>query len=346
MNRWMRKDLLGLEDLTREELLLLLNQAKAFQEISLRPIKKVPALRGRTVVLAFLEPSTRTRTSFELAAKRLSADILQIQPSSSSLAKGETVVDTARNIEAMKVDIVVLRHAASGIPAMVARAIKPSVINAGDGSHEHPTQGLVDLFTIQEKKGHIEGLNVLIVGDILHSRVARSDIWGLTKLGARVTVCGPPTLVPPIMETFGVKVSYHLKECLHKADVLIALRLQLERQQEIYIPSFREYTKLYGIDQEKLKLAPKDCILMHPGPVNRGVELSAEVADGPQSVILDQVTNGIAVRMAVLYLVAGAKDKEKAPPAVHGEPFESPQGRPVEPRTIQDDLLHPSTGSG
>ncbi len=313
MTRWTRKDLLGLEELSREELLLLLDQAKAFREVSLRPIKKVPALRGRTVVLCFLEPSTRTRTSFELAAKRLSADILQIQPSSSSLVKGETVLDTARNIEAMQVDIVVLRHSTSGVPAMVAHSIKPSVINAGDGSHEHPTQGLVDLFTIQEKKGRIQGLNVLIIGDILHSRVARSDLWGLTKLGAKVTLCGPPTLVPSLMETWGAKVSYHLEEVLPQADVVIALRLQLERQQEKYIPSFREYTKLYGIDQEKLKSAKPDLILMHPGPVNRGVELSPEVADGPQSVILDQVTNGIAVRMAVLYLVAGGRAAHQTP---------------------------------
>ncbi len=313
MTRWTRKDFLGLEELSREEIRLLLDQAKAFQEVSLRPIKKVPALRGRTVALCFLEPSTRTRTSFELAAKRLSADIIQIQPSSSSLVKGETVLDTARNIEAMRVDILVIRHSTSGVPAMVARSIKPSVINAGDGSHEHPTQGLVDLFTILEKKGRIEGLNVLIIGDILHSRVARSNLWGLTKLGARVTVCGPPPLVPPSLESFGVRISYRLEEALPEADVLIALRLQMERQQERYIPSFREYTRLYGIDRQKLQLGKKDLIVMHPGPVNRGVELSPDVADGPQSVILDQVTNGIAVRMAVLYAVAGAQGKEPSP---------------------------------
>lgn len=312
MTRWTRKDLLGLEELNREELLLLLNQAKAFQEVSARDIKKVPALRGRTVVLCFLEPSTRTRASFELAAKRLSADILQIQPASSSLVKGETMLDTARNIEAMQVDIVVIRHNTSGVPAMVARAIAPSVINAGDGSHEHPTQGLVDLFTIQEKKGRIGGLNVLIVGDILHSRVARSDLWGLTKLGAQVTLCGPPTLVPPSMELLGAKVSYDLTQELPQADVVIALRLQMERQKERYLPSFREYTRFYGIDREKLKGCKPDLILMHPGPVNRGVELSPDVADGPQSAILDQVTNGIAVRMAVLYLVAGGRTAGQA----------------------------------
>ncbi len=319
MKKWTRKDLLGLEDLTREELLLLIDQAAAFKEISLRPIKKVPALRGRTVALCFLEPSTRTRASFELAAKRLSADILSFQGSSSSLVKGETVLDTARNIEAMRVDVLVIRDNTSGVPAMVARGVGCSVVNAGDGSHEHPTQGLVDLFTIREKKGRIEGLNVLIVGDILHSRVARSDFWGLVKLGARVTLCGPPTLVPPVMETLGAKVSYRLEEALPEADVVIALRLQLERQQERYIPSFREYTKLYGIDLEKLKTAKPDLIVMHPGPVNRGVELSPEVADGPQSVILEQVTNGIAVRMAALYLVSGTH---------HGQTAEVPEPSP------------------
>ena len=310
--------------MSREELLLVLNQAKAFQEISLRPIKKVPALRGRTVALCFLEPSTRTRTSFELAAKRLSADILQIQPASSSLVKGETVLDTAKAIEAMRVEIVVLRHNVSGVPAMVARAISSSVINAGDGSHEHPTQGLVDLFTVLEKKGRIEGLNVLIVGDILHSRVARSDLWGFSKLGAKVTVCGPPPLMPPGIESFGARVSYRLEEVLPAADVLIALRLQMERQQEKYIPSFREFTSRYGIDRERLRNAKPDLIIMHPGPVNRGVELSPEVADGPQSVILEQVTNGIAVRMAALYLVSGARSGSEA------SAVPSPSPAPVE----------------
>ncbi len=323
MARWSRKHLLGLEELSREEIETLLAQAKAFQEISLRPIKKVPALRGKTVVLCFLEPSTRTRTSFELAAKRLSADILQIQQTSSSLVKGETILDTARNIEAMHVDIVVIRHAESGVPALVARTIGPSVVNAGDGSHEHPTQGLVDLFTIQEKKGRIEGLHVLIVGDILHSRVARSDIWGFIKMGAQVTVCGPPTLVPEELTSLGVQISYDLKKALPKADVLIALRLQMERQKERYIPSFREYTRSFGIDQERLQLAKPDLVLMHPGPVNRGVELAPEVADGPQSVILKQVTNGIAVRMAVLYLVSAAG--EKAPSVVQEPTHETLQ---------------------
>ena len=319
MVRWTRKDLLGLEELTKEELQLLLQQAQAFKEVSLRPIKKVPALRGRTVALCFLEPSTRTRASFELAAKRLSADILSFQGPSTSIAKGESVLDTARNIEAMRVDVLVLRHNTSGAASAVARGIQCSVINAGDGSHEHPTQGLVDLYTIQEKKGRIEGLNVLIVGDILHSRVARSDFWGLTKLGAKVTLCGPPTLVPPAMEQLGAEISYRLEEALPEADVVIALRLQLERQQEKYIPSFREYTRVYGLDQAKLEKGKPDLIVMHPGPVNRGVELSPEVADGPRSVILDQVTNGIAVRMAALYLVAGAH---------HGQGSEIPEPSP------------------
>lgn len=310
--RWTKKDLLGLEELSKEEIILLLEQAKAFREISRRPIKKVPALRGRTVALCFLEPSTRTRGSFELAAKRLSADLLSFQGSSSSLVKGESVLDMARNIEAMRVDVMVIRHNNSGASALVARAVRSAVVNAGDGSHEHPTQGLVDLFTIQDKKRRIEGLNVLIVGDILHSRVARSDFWGLTKLGAKVTLCGPPTLVPAQMEALGARISYRLEEALPEADVVVALRLQIERQQERYIPSFREYTRFYGIDAEKLRRAKPDLIVMHPGPVHRGVELSPEVADGPQSVILEQVTNGIAVRMAALYLVAGASHSETA----------------------------------
>jgi aspartate carbamoyltransferase catalytic subunit len=321
--RWVRKDLIDLESLSREEIELLLTQAKAFQEVSQRPIKKVPALRGKTVVLCFLEPSTRTRASFELAAKRLSADILSFQgPNSSSLAKGETVVDTAKNIEAMHVDVMVIRHDTSGVPAMVARAVKASVVNAGDGSHEHPTQGLVDLFTIKEKKGRIAGLNVLLVGDILHSRVARSDIWGLTKMGANVTVCGPPPLVPSTLEAFGVKIAYRLDDLLPWADVVIALRLQLERQHEPYIPSLREYTRRYGIDRNRLALGKPDLIVMHPGPVNRGVELAADVADGPQSVILDQVGYGIAVRMAVLYLVCGMQTAEEPSPS----PEPKPQG--------------------
>ena len=316
IREWTRKDLLGLEELSADELTLLLDQAKAFKEVSLRPIKKVPALRGRTVVLCFLEPSTRTRTSFELAAKRLSADILNIQAASSSLSKGETILDTIRNIEAMKVDILVIRHAVSGVPLTVARRAEASVVNAGDGSHEHPTQGLVDLYTILEKKGRIAGLNVSIVGDIAHSRVARSNLWGLTKLGAHVTLCGPPTLLPPRVAQLGAKITYHLKEAMEGADVLMLLRLQLERQQQNLLPSVREYSTLFGVDRQKLTAWGKpELMIMHPGPVNRGIELSPDVADGPQSVIYDQVTNGIAVRMAVLYLVSGGRQVRKAKPA-------------------------------
>ena len=315
MREWTRKDLLGLEELSAEELTLLLEQAKAFKEVSLRPIKKVPALRGRTVVLFFLEPSTRTRTSFELAAKRLSADILNIQAASTSLTKGETIQDTVRNIEAMKVDILVIRHATSGAPHLVARTAGSSVVNAGDGSHEHPTQGLVDLYTILEKKGRIAGLNVSIVGDIAHSRVARSALWGLTKLGAQVTLCGPPTLLPAGIERLGVKVTYHLKEAIREADILMLLRLQLERQRQNLLPSIREYAKLFGVDRKTLAWGKPDLLIMHPGPVNRGIELAPEVADGPQSVIYDQVTNGVAVRMAVLYLVSGGRQVRQPRPA-------------------------------
>lgn len=312
---WTHKDLLGLEELSAEELTLLLDQARAFKEVSLRPIKKVPALRGRTVVLFFLEPSTRTRTSFELAAKRLSADILNIQASSTSLSKGETIQDTVRNIEAMKVDVLVIRHAVSGVPQLVARTSAASVVNAGDGSHEHPTQGLVDLYTILEKKGRIAGLRVAIIGDIAHSRVARSNLWGLTKLGAKVTLCGPPTLVPAGIEQLGVTVTYSLKEAMRETDVLMLLRLQLERQQQHLLPSIREYAHLFGVDHEKLAWGRPDLLIMHPGPVNRGVELAPDVADGPQSVIYDQVTNGVAVRMAVLYLVSGGRHLRTSKPA-------------------------------
>jgi len=305
--RWMRKDLLGLAALSAEEIRFILHTAESFREVSLRPIKKVPALRGKTVVNLFFEPSTRTRTSFELAAKRLSADIVNIAAPSSSLSKGETVLDTVRNLEALKVDIVVIRHAAAGVPHLVARHAAASVINAGDGAHEHPTQALLDLFTIQGKTGRIEGLNVSIIGDIAHSRVARSNIWGLTKLGARVTVCGPPTLVPPQIEQLGVRVTHRLDAAIRDADVLMLLRIQHERQEATLIPSLREYRLCYGIDRERLAHAKPDLLIMHPGPVNRGVELDSSVADGPFSVILEQVTNGLAVRMAALYLVSGAQ---------------------------------------
>lgn len=307
---WQRKDLLGLEELSAEEIGLILDTADSFREISQRPIKKVPTLRGKTVVLFFFEPSTRTRTSFELAAKRMSADLVNIQTNASSLVKGETLKDTAKNIEAMKVDIIVMRHSSSGAPHLLAKAVSSSIINAGDGSHEHPTQGLLDLFTIKEHRKRITGLNVSIIGDIAHSRVARSNIWGLTKLGANVTICGPATLIPPEIERLGVKVTYDVKEAIEGADVINLLRLQLERQSENLFPSLREYSLKFGLDSEKMRFAKKDVLIMHPGPINRGVEITPEVADGPYSVILEQVTNGIAVRMAVLYLLSGVKGRK------------------------------------
>lgn len=309
--RWVRKNLLGLRELSAEEIRLILQTAEGFREVSLRPIKKVPALRGKTVVNLFFEPSTRTRTSFELAAKRLSADIVNISTQASSLLKGETVLDTVRNLEALKIDILVIRHEAAGVPALIASRAQACVINAGDGAHEHPTQALLDLFTIQEKRGHIEGLRVSIIGDIAHSRVARSNIWGLTKLGALVTVCGPPTLLPAQIEQLGVRVSTRLDEAIHDADVLMLLRIQHERQEATLIPSLREYRLRYGITSERLREAKPNVLIMHPGPINRGVELDSSVADGPFSVILDQVTNGLAVRMAVLYLLSGAPKAEE-----------------------------------
>lgn len=308
---WTKKDLLGLRELSAEEIRHVLRTAESFREISLRPIKKVPALRGKTVVNLFFEPSTRTRTSFELAAKRLSADIVNIAAQSSSLTKGETVLDTVRNLEALKIDMLIIRHAAAGVPHLVAKHSTASVINAGDGAHEHPTQALLDLFTIQEKKGRIEGLNVSIIGDIAHSRVARSNIWGLTKLGARVTVCGPPTLLPTQIEQLGVRATHRVEDAIREADVLMLLRIQHERQESQLVPGLREYRLRYGIDRDRLAHAKPGVLIMHPGPVNRGVELDSSVADGPYSVILDQVTNGLAVRMAVLYLVSGAPKVEK-----------------------------------
>jgi aspartate carbamoyltransferase catalytic subunit len=308
--QWTRRDLLGLRELSAEEIRHVLQTAASFRGISLRPIKKVPALRGKTVVNLFFEPSTRTRTSFELAAKRLSADIVNIAAQSSSLSKGETVLDTVRNLEALKVDILVIRHAAAGVPHLIARRAEASVINAGDGAHEHPTQALLDLFTIQEKKGRVDGLRVAIVGDIAHSRVARSNIWGLTKLGASVTVCGPPTLLPARIEELGVRVTHDLNEAIREADVLMLLRIQHERQETRLIPGLRAYRLRYGVTRERLRAAKPDLLIMHPGPVNRGVEIDSDVADGPHSVILDQVTNGLAVRMAVLYLVSGGPGGE------------------------------------
>ena len=308
MIAWTKHDLLDLQDLTKEEIELILETAKSFKEVSAREVKKVPALRGKTVVMLFFEPSTRTRTSFELAAKRLSADTLSIAVNNSSVSKGETILDTAKNIEAMNVDAIVVRHSSSGVPYILAKHLRCAVINAGDGCRSHPTQALLDMFTIKEKLGKIEGLNVGIIGDILHSRVARSNIEGLKKMGARVTVCGPSTLMPVGIEKMGVRVNYNTSEVIKESDVLMLLRIQMERQKDKFLPSLREYAKEFGITQEKLKDARKDVLIMHPGPTNRGVELSAEVADGQYSVILDQVTNGVAVRMAVLYLLLGTKE--------------------------------------
>ncbi len=303
--RWTRKDLLGLRELTVDEINVILDTADAFKEVGTREIKKVPALRGKTLINFFIEPSTRTRTSFELAALRLSADVINISASASSLTKGETLKDTARNLEALHADILVLRHSSAGAPQFLGQRLKSSVINAGDGAHEHPTQGLLDLYTIRDKRGRIDGLNVVIVGDILFSRVARSNIFGLTKLGARVTLVGPSTLVPREFERLGVTVSHQIDDVLPDADVVNLLRIQHERQRKEYFPSVGEYTSLFGLTKARARLLKPDCLVMHPGPINRGVEIDSEVADGLQSVILDQVTNGLAVRMAVLYLCGG-----------------------------------------
>jgi len=308
---WKRKDLLGLRDLSKEEIEFILETAKSFRDVSLRAVKKVPALRGKTVANLFFEPSTRTRISFELAEKRLSADTIHIAASTSSLVKGETLIDTARNIEALKVDLVVIRHASSGVPYSLAPHLKASVVNAGDGINEHPTQALLDMFTILEKRGKIKDLKISFVGDILHSRVARSNIWGLTKLGAKVTVCAPKTLLPPDVEKLGVNVTTRLKDAVKDADVINLLRIQLERQAQSFFPSIREYATAYQIDREILKIAKPDVLIMHPGPVNRGIEITSEVVDGPYSVILDQVTYGIAVRMAVLFVLAASVKKEE-----------------------------------
>jgi len=293
---WNRKDLLGLRELSADEINFILETADAFKQVGTREIKKVPALRGKTLVNFFVEPSTRTRTSFELAAFRLSADVINLSAPTSSLTKGETLKDTARNLEALHADILVLRHSSAGAPQFLAQRLKASVINAGDGAHEHPTQALLDLYTIREKRGKIAGLHVVIVGDILFSRVARSNIFGLVKLGARVTLVGPTT---------GAAVSHEIDKVLPGADVVNLLRIQHERQRKEYFPGLSEYTALFGLTKERAKLLKPDCLIMHPGPINRGVEIDSDVADGAQSVILDQVTNGLAVRMAVLYLCGG-----------------------------------------
>jgi aspartate carbamoyltransferase catalytic subunit len=303
------KSLLGLKFLTAEEINLILDTAVGMAEVMKRPIPRVPALNGKSIALLFYEPSTRTRTSFEMAAKMLSASTTSMAMSSSSAAKGETLIDTAKNIEVMGIDAIVIRHSASGAPALVDENVKCSVINAGDGANEHPSQGLLDIYTMREKKGSLKGKKVVIVGDIAHSRVARSNIWGLTKLGAKVSVVAPPTLMPAEIEKMGVKASYDLDEEIRDADFINVLRLQLERQQKGLFPSIEEYIKLYGITSERLKKCRADVIVMHPGPINRGVELSSEVADGPYNVILDQVANGVAIRMAIFYLLLGGKKK-------------------------------------
>lgn len=304
--RWTRKDLLGLRDLSADEIRLILQTAKSFQEVSLRSVKKVPALRGKTVANLFFEPSTRTRISFELAEKRLSADTFHVAASTSSFVKGETLKDAAKNIEALKVDVMVMRHSSSGAPHRIAQYLKASVINAGDGINEHPSQALIDMFTILEKKKQIEGLKISFIGDILHSRVARSNMWGLTKLGAKVTVCAPKTLLPRDVEKLGVRATTSLEDAVRDADVVNLLRIQTERQDQSFFPSIREYATAYQINNDVLKLAKEDVLIMHPGPVNRGIEITSDVVDGPYSVILDQVTHGLAVRMAILYLVCGA----------------------------------------
>ncbi|MBN2254584.1 MAG: aspartate carbamoyltransferase catalytic subunit [Deltaproteobacteria bacterium] len=303
-----KKDILGMKELSRDEVTLILDTAESFLEVSMRKIKKVPTLRGKTVINFFVEASTRTRTSFEIAGKRLSADTVNISASTSSLVKGETLTDTAKTLEAMNPDIIVIRHGAAGAPHMLARMIKQSVINAGDGAHEHPTQALLDMLTIRQEKGVIGGLTIAIIGDIAHSRVARSNIIGLTMMGARVTVCGPAMMIPRDIEKLGVHVSHHMEEAVSDADIIMMLRIQLERQNESFFPSDREYSRYYCLDRATIERAKPDVLVMHPGPINRGIEISPEIADGTQSLILKQVTNGVAVRMALLYLLAGGEE--------------------------------------
>jgi len=308
---WTRKHLLDIESLSAEEILTVLDTARAFKAVGERVIKKVPALRGKTVVNLFVEPSTRTRTSFELSEQRLSADIINFTAEASSLKKGETLKDTARNLEALNVDFIVIRHTAAGAPHFLARVLKAHVINAGDGAHEHPTQALLDTFTIREKKGRIQGLKVTILGDILYSRVARSDIWALTKLGAQVTLCGPATLVPRTFERMGCRITYDVEEAIRDADIINLLRIQHERQRKTMFPGINEYTQLFGLNRDRMARTKPDVLIMHPGPINRGVEIESDLADGQRSVILEQVTNGLAVRMAVLFLVNGGKGPQE-----------------------------------
>jgi aspartate carbamoyltransferase catalytic subunit len=304
---WKYKDLLGIQHLSAEEILYILDAATAFKQVGERSVKKVPSLRGKTQINLFVEPSTRTRTSFELAATRLSADVINITTAVSSLVKGETLKDTARNLEAMRADIIVIRHSAAGAPHFLASRLKASVINAGDGAHEHPTQALLDAFTIREKFGRLDGLNVTILGDILYSRVARSNIWLLTKLGARVTLAGPATLVPRVFEQLGCRVTCDIEDAIRDADVINLLRIQHERQRKTMFPGIGEYTAMFGLNKERFARTKPTALIMHPGPINRGVEVDSEVADGERSVILQQVTNGLAVRMAVLFLCTGGK---------------------------------------
>lgn len=303
--QFQHKHIFGIDQLSVEDIFHILATARSFREISGRPIKKVPTLRGKTIVNLFFEPSTRTRLSFEIAAKRMSGDTFNISASTSSATKGETLVDTATNIQAMNPDVIIIRHSYSGSPQLLARHIDASVINAGDGTHEHPSQGLLDMMTVMEHKGKIDGLKVAIIGDIAHSRVAGSDIIGFTKMGARVCVAGPQTLVPPQISRLGAEICHSVEDAVKDADVVMALRIQLERQNDSLIPSLREYSRFFGVTRELMELAKEDAIVMHPGPINRGVELNPDVADGKRSVILDQVTNGVAVRMALLYLVLG-----------------------------------------
>src|SRR6201982_200746 len=302
---WQRKHLLDIESLTPKQIGTVLDTARAFKAVGKRAIKKVPALRGKTVINLFIEPSTRTRISFELAAQRLTADVINFTAEASSLKKGETLKDTARNLEALNADIIIIRHSATGAPHFLSRFLNSYVVNAGDGAHEHPTQALLDTFTIREKKGKIAGLNVTILGDILYSRVARSNIWALSKLGAHVTLCGPSTLVPRVFEQIGCRVTHNVEEAIRDADIINLLRIQHERQRKTMFPSIGEYTTLFGLNKARLAKTKPDALVMHPGPINRGVEIDSEIADGDRSVILDQVTNGLAVRMAVLFLCGG-----------------------------------------
>ena len=311
MTTWNRKHLLDIESLSADEIHLVHATTRAFKTVGERAIKKVPALRGKTVINLFIEPSTRTRISFELAALRLTADVINFTAESSSLKKGETLKDTARNLEALNADIIIIRHSATGAPHFLSRFLKASVINAGDGAHEHPTQAVLDTFTLLEKKGRIAGLNVTILGDILYSRVARSNIQALLKLGAHVTLCGPSTLVPRVFEQMGCKVTYNVDEAIAEADVINLLRIQHERQRQTMFPSLGEYTSLFGLTQARFAKTKPDVLIMHPGPINRGVEINSDVADCGRSVILDQVTNGLAVRMAVLFLVNGGKGPQE-----------------------------------